>query len=162
MKNKKKRKSESLVRVAIHYQDKPIVVKEVFLFVCSLFASLCNVLAPLLEKYILENLTGSSTRNYAVLFVLITAASYLFLGVTNVLNLQVFYRFRLIRENERILSLSEKDPDIIHKEGAGAYSAAVFGDSDQISKVVAANWFLIIFNVRSAIASRVISAVYSL
>ena len=162
MKNKKKRKSESLVRVAIHYQDKPIVVKEVFLFVCSLFASLCNVLAPLLEKYILENLTGSSTRNYAALFVLITAASYLFLGVTNVLNLQVFYRFRLIRENERILSLSEKDPDIIHKEGAGAYSAAVFGDSDQISKVVAANWFLIIFNVRSAIASRVISAVYSL
>lgn len=162
MKNRKKRKPDSLVRVAIHYQDKPIVVKEIFLFVCSLLASLCNVISPLFEKYILENLTKDSTGNYAVLFIVITAASYLFLGITNVLNLQVFYRFRLIMENERILSLSEKDPDIIRKEGAGAYSAAVFGDSDQISKVIAANWFLIVFNVMSAIASRIISAVYSL
>lgn len=159
---RKKRKSGSLVSVAFRYQNRPIIIKEVFLFIFSLLASLCNVLAPLLEKHILDNLSDGKTTTHAGLFIGITVASYLFLAVVNVLNLQIFYRFRLIRENERILSLSEKDPEIIHKEGAGAYSAAVFGDSDQISKVIAANWFLIGFNVLSAIASRTISAVFSL
>ena len=158
----RKRKSESLLKVAIHYQDKPIALKEVLLCFCSFLCSFLNVLSPLRQKWILENLLDKAAKQYALLFILITVFSYILLGICNVLNLQIFYRFRLIRENERILSLSEKDPEIIRKEGAGAYSASVFGDSDQISKVIAANWFLILFNRLSAIASRVISAVYSL
>lgn len=160
MKRKAKR-SANLIGVALEYSDGVSKGQIVLLCIVSLICAACNVLGPILQKYILSTL-DQANDSYLWLFLTVTIVGAVFLMLENFINISIMVRFRRELESVMESSLAFKEQPLIEEKGVGVFAAAVTGDSEQLSRVLAAGWFSLAFNLIGAVISIIISATWEL
>ncbi|MCR5348491.1 MAG: ABC transporter ATP-binding protein/permease [Bacilli bacterium] len=158
---KKNKNIRSFLSAAIAYSDGLSKGSIVLLCVVSLLCAACNVLVPLLQKKLLEGLDHADNSSIWIMAA-IAAAGCLFLMLENFINISIMLRFRRELEDAMFDSLAFKEQPLIREKGAGVFAGAAIGDSEQISRVLAAGWFSIGFNLVGTIISLVITATWEL
>lgn len=151
------KQSTNLVGAALEYSDGGSRLSIVFLCIVSLLCAACNVAVPILQKTILENL-DVATDEYLWLLAGVGVAGCVLLMLENFINISIMIHFRRELESAMESSLAYKEQPLLREKGVGTFAAAVTGDSEQLSRVLAASWFSIVFNLLGAIVSIVISA----
>ena len=151
----------NLVGVAHEYSDGITKTQIVLLSIVSLLCAVCNVAGPIVQKQILSHLDASSDI-YLWLFLAVTVAGAVLLVFENFLNIAIMMRFRRELESAMESSLAFKEQVLLAEKGVGVFAASITGDSEQLSRVLGAGWFSIVFNLLGAIVSIIISATWEL
>ena len=147
---------------AFAFADGMSKVEMVALCFVSAFCAACNVLLPYLQKVILESIgNNNNTDDLLWVYLLVGIGGALALTLENFLNIAIMMRLRRGLERAMLYSITYKEQPMIREKGIGVFSSAIVGDAEQLSRVLAAGWFSIIFNFIGAIVSIIISATWN-
>ena len=156
-----KRKSSGILKAVHAFSSGKTRFSIALLCIVSFVCALSNVLLPILQKVLLEDLDHTGDH-YLWALLGIGSAGCVFLGLESLINISIMMSFRQELERALMNSLLYKDQEMIREKGVGAFSAAIIGDSEQIARVLAASWFSIFFNLAGALASIIISATWKI
>ena len=149
------------VRTVFDHSDRLTRFDIVLLGIVSLVCASTNVAVPLLQKTILERL-DQSVDTMLWVYLLVAGIGCLFLLFENMLNINILTRLRKELEFAMEESLAIRDQPLLQEKGVGVFAGAITGDSEQLARVLAANWFSIAFNLVGAVVSIIISAQWKL
>ena len=147
---------------AYRYGDGISKLEMVLLCFVSALCATCNVLLPYFQKVILESIGQDSGDNTLLwVYLLIGIGGAVALAFENFINVAIMMRLRRGLERAMLYSLTYKEQPIIQEKGIGVFASTAVGDAEQLSRVLAAGWFSILFNLIGAIVSIIISATWN-
>ena len=154
---KLKKRRKGLFSAIFEYSDRLSGFWIVALCLVSFVCAVANVAVPLLQKFILTSI-DLNVDDMVLSLALVAGIGCLFLLFENFINIAIMLRFRRELEYAMSSSLAYKEQPMLKEKGVGVFAAAITGDSEQLSRVLAASWFSIVFNLLGSLVSIVISA----
>ncbi len=147
---------------AYRYGDKMSKFEMALLCLVSAVCAACNVLLPYLQKVILENIGHDNSDNALLwVYLLVGIGGAVALAFENFINVAIMMRLRRGIERAMLYSLTYKEQPLLKQKGVGVFASTAVGNAEQLSRVLAAGWFSIIFNLIGAVVSIIISATWN-
>ena len=147
---------------AFRYGDSISKLEMVALCFVSALCAACNVLLPYLQKLILESIGPDSGDNFLLwVYLGVGVGGAIALAFENFINVAIMMRLRRSLERAMLYSITYKEQPLLQEKGVGVFASTAVGDAEQLSRVLAAGWFSILFNLIGAVVSIVISATWN-
>jgi len=155
----KEHKRTGLIKAIITHSDNLGKFSLVALGLVSLLCATCNVLVPILQKNLLERL-DMDVEPLLWSYAGVGIGACVFLLLENFINIHIMARMRRELEYAMEESLAIREQPLLLEKGVGVFAGEISGDAEQLSRVLAAGWFSLLFNLVGAIVSIIISATW--
>lgn len=148
--------------VCFKIRSKKVLFFNIVLFLISFILSFINIGFPLLQKYILENISKSNIFYYSTLYLSLSLCYFIFLIIESAIIKSNYYKYKRTLEKKIMDSYFETDNKNVKRFGSGAFVSSMYGDAEMMAQALSINYYIIFSSIISSIVICAISIQWSI